>query len=88
MFTPKGVVVHESQDAETNGNQKISRKRGENTITHEKPTKLNKAAAHSLESMGSLFENPLNDPSIVVAETEVMIQGREAVGLARFLHFV
>ena len=49
---------------------------------------LHKAAAHTLESVASLLQNPLDDPRIVVAETQVMIQGREAMGLARLLHFV
>jgi hypothetical protein len=38
--------------------------------------------------MSSLLEHPLNNPVVVVAETEVVIQGRKAMGLARFFHFV
>ena len=38
--------------------------------------------------MRSLLEHPLNDPATVVAETEVVIQGGEAVSLARLLHLV
>ncbi len=41
---------------------------------------LTEAAACSLKSMSSLLENPLNDSHILVAETEVVIQGREAMG--------
>jgi hypothetical protein len=50
--------------------------------------KSSEAAGHTLKSMGSLLQGPLDDPGIVVAETQVMIQGREAMGLARPLHFV
>jgi hypothetical protein len=52
------------------------------------PQRLGKAARYSLETMGNLFEGPLNDSGIVVAETQVVIQGRETVGLTRLLHFV
>ena len=38
--------------------------------------------------MGGLFEHPLDNSRIVVAETVVLNQGREAVGLAGPLHFV
>ena len=43
---------------------------------------LREAATHSLKSMGSLLENPPHYSSIVVAETQVVIQGREAMLLA------
>jgi hypothetical protein len=51
------------------------------------PQRLGEAARYSLETMGNLFEDPLNDSGIVVTETQVVIQGRETVGLARLLHF-
>ncbi len=42
---------------------------------------LSEAAAHPLESMCGLLENPLNDPVVVVAEIEVLIQGGKAMPL-------
>jgi hypothetical protein len=44
--------------------------------------KLSKAAAHPLESMRGLLENPVDNSRIVVTETQVMIQGGEAMRLA------
>jgi len=37
-------------------------------------TKLNKATAHALESVGGLLQYPPDYPCIVVTETEVVIQ--------------
>ena len=45
-------------------------------------TALSEAAGHPLETMDSLLQDPLDDSRIVVTETKVVIQGREAVGLA------
>jgi hypothetical protein len=38
--------------------------------------------------MCSLLEHPLNAPRVLVAETQLVIQGRKAMGLARFFHFI
>lgn len=38
-------------------------------------TSSSEASADTLETMGSLLEYPVNDPCIVVTETQVMIQG-------------
>jgi hypothetical protein len=52
------------------------------------PQRLGEATRDSLKSIGSLFEDSLSDSRIVVTETQAVIQGREAVGLASLLHFV
>jgi hypothetical protein len=52
------------------------------------PIKLREAAAHSLKTVIDLFEHPLITLAMVVAETQVMIQAQEAVGLAGLLHFL
>jgi hypothetical protein len=49
---------------------------------------LSETACDALKSADSLFHNPLDHTRIVVTETEVVIQGRKAVGLASLLHFV
>ena len=81
MFTPKRTVAHGTPDAGTNYGA-ISR------YKETAPASLYKATVDSLEAMGSLFENPFQNSGIVVTETEVMIQGRETMSLARLLHFI
>jgi len=51
-------------------------------------TRLSGAATHALETRCSLLEHPLNAPRVLVAETQLVIQGRKAMGLARFFHFI
>ena len=43
---------------------------------------LSETATHTLKSVRGLLQDPLDDPGIVVTETKVVIQGREAVSLA------
>ena len=78
MFTPRKIRSLESELY-----QRLTR-----AITAQKPETLSEVSADSLETVSSLFQNPLDDPGIVVTETEVMIQGREAISLTRFLHLV
>ena len=51
-------------------------------------TVLSKAAGYPLKPVQRLLKDPPNNPSIVVTETQVVVQSRETVGLARLLHFV
>ena len=50
-------------------------------------TRLSEAATDSLETLSSLLEHPLNNPRVVVAETEVVIQGRKANGSGKIFSF-
>ena len=50
--------------------------------------KSDKTAIYTLEAMGSLPEDPLENSRILIAKPKVVIQGREAMGLARLLHLV
>jgi hypothetical protein len=59
-----------------------------NPIAPRRSQRLCEAATHSLKSMGSLLEEPLNSSAIVVTETQVVIQGGEAMFLTGLLYFV
>ena len=45
-------------------------------------TKSDKTAIHALKAVGSLPHYPFEDPCIVIAKSQVVIQGREAMRLA------
>ena len=49
---------------------------------------LSEAPAHSLKAAARLLKHPLHDSRIVVTESQIVIQRRETMRLARLLHFI
>jgi hypothetical protein len=82
MFTPARIVEQRNPGRRAS-DESLSWPGYGNRVNEPVKDDLVKRSCHSpLKTTGSLFEDPLNGPRIVVAETKVMIQGGEAMCLA------
>jgi hypothetical protein len=89
MFTPARIVLERIPRVPDENNKFITISRlSANWREPARPAWLSEAATYPLKATASLPEDPLNGSRIVVAKTKVMIQGGEAMRLARLLHLV